>query len=236
MGMIDDSNGGPVTVGTLVTYTVTFIEDMDASSVTAEDFDNDGTAAFTIGTVDETSPTSGVFTVQAMPTGAGSLKLRIKSGAIVKDAAGNNLVVPVSDDTTIIVQTPYQAWAGGAAFDADANRDGLADGLAWLLGATVPSENAHDKLPVASSNASNLRLTFRCLKSVKRGGTVLKVQCTNDLGQDDLWTNHEAAVPDADGTVNGVVFDTTDDGDYINVIADIPAGGTVLFGRLYAIE
>ena len=236
MGMIDDSSGGPVTVGTLVTYAVTFNEDMDAASVTIDDFDNDGTAAVTIGAVAETSPTSGVFTVQATPNGAGNLKLRIKSGAVVKDTAGNDLGATVSDDTTIIVQTPYQAWAGGAAFDADTNRDGLADGLAWLLGAAGPSENALDKLPVASMNGNNLRLTFRCLKSIKRGGTVLKVQSSNDLGRADSWINHEAAVPDADATVNGVVFDTTDDGDHINVIADIPGSGGVLFVRLYSHE
>jgi hypothetical protein len=41
-------------------------------------------------------------------------------------------------------------------------------------------------------------------------------------------------VPDADATVNGVAFDTTDDGDFINVIADIPAAGANRFGRLQA--
>ena len=67
-----------------------------------------------------------------------------------------------------------------------------------------------------------------------RGGAVLKVQSSNDIGITDPWTSHEAAVPDADSTVNGVVFDTTDDGDYIQVIADIPAAGAKLFGRLSA--
>ena len=43
-------------------------------------------------------------------------------------------------------------------------------------------------------------------------------------------------MPDADATVNGVVFDTTDDGDYIHVIADIPAAGAKLFARLSAVN
>jgi hypothetical protein len=107
------------------------------------------------------------------------------------------------------------------------------DGMAWLLGAADPSENAAGKLPAATRNGSHLRLTFRCLKSTKRGGAQLKVQSSADLGAADPWTSHEAAVPDADGTVNGVVFDTTDDGDYIQVIADIPAPGSAkLFARL----
>ena len=54
--IVDDKSGGPVTVNTLVTYTVTFSEDMDASTVTAADFGNAGTAAVTIGTVTETTP------------------------------------------------------------------------------------------------------------------------------------------------------------------------------------
>jgi hypothetical protein len=129
--------------------------------------------------------------------------------------------------------TPYGTWSGGAAFDGDANNDGVDDGMAWLLGAADPSENAAGKLPAATRNGSHLRLTFRCLKSTKRGGAQLKVQSSADLGAADPWTSHEAAVPDADGTVNGVVFDTTDDGDYIQVIADIPAPGSAkLFARL----
>ena len=52
------------------------------------------------------------------------------------------------------------------------------------------------------------------------------MQSSSDLGIADPWTSHEAAVPDADATVNGMVFDTTADGDYIQVIADIPAPGT----------
>jgi hypothetical protein len=107
------------------------------------------------------------------------------------------------------------------------------DGMAWLLGAADPSENAAGKLPAATRNGSHLRLTFRCLKSTMRGGVVLKVQSSSDLGLAAPWTNHEAAVPDEDATVNGVVFDTTDNGNYIHVIADIPAPGNAkLFARL----
>ena len=131
--------------------------------------------------------------------------------------------------------TPYATWSGGAAFDADANNDGVDNGMAWLLGAANPADNAAGKLPKATRNGTHLRLTFRCLKSTMRGGVVLKVQTRSDLGLADPWTNHEAAVPDVDSTVNGVVFDTTDDGDSIQVIADIPASGPRRFARLSAV-
>lgn len=108
------------------------------------------------------------------------------------------------------------------------------NGLAWLLGAADNQENARDKLPVASLNGNQLRLVFRCLKSNKRGSTVLKVQSSSDLGASDPWTSHEASVPDGDSTDNGVVFDTTDDGDFINVIAEIPSDGAKLFAHLQA--
>ena len=131
--------------------------------------------------------------------------------------------------------TPYGTWSGGAAFDGDANNDGVDNGMAWLLGAATPSVNAAGKLPKATRNGTHLRLTFRCLKSTMRGGVVLKVQTRSDLSMIDPWTNHEAAVPDVDSTVNGVVFDTTDDGDSIQVIAEIPASGPRRFARLSAV-
>jgi len=132
---------------------------------------------------------------------------------------------------------PCGTWSGGAAFDGDANNDGVGDGMAWLLGAADPTESAAGKLPKATRNGANLRLTFRCLKSTARGGVVLKVQSSSDLGITDPWTSHEAALPDEDATINGVVFDTTDDGDYIQVIADIPAPGSAkLFARLSAVN
>ena len=139
----------------------------------------------------------------------------------------------------IVVSDPYTTWAvGGVAFDADTNGDGVQNGLAWLFGAANPSENATNKLPAGTRNGGNLRLVFRCLKSGNRGGVVLKVQSSNDLGATDPWTSHEAPVPDADGTVGGVIFDTTADSDpaFISVIADIPAPGAKLFARVTAVS
>ena len=105
--IVDDKGGASVQPNTLVTYTVTFSEDMDASTVSATVFGNAGTAAVTIGTVTETTLTSGIFTVPVTPTTAGSLQLRVIAGAELKDVAGNAVVVPdpagLPDDNTLTV-------------------------------------------------------------------------------------------------------------------------------------
>ena len=98
-GDVDDN----VLISTTLTYTISFNEDIDSTTVSALDFDNAGTAALTIGAITETTATSGVFTVEVTPTTAGTLILRVPTGATIADVAGNNLLVPVQDDTTVIV-------------------------------------------------------------------------------------------------------------------------------------
>ena len=230
--IVDDKTGGPVTVNTMVTYTVSFSEDI-ATTLTASHFDNEGTAAVTIGTISETSPTSGVFTVQVTPSSAGSLKLRIKSDALIEDTSSNDLVVPVSDDTTITVQTQYQAWAGGAAFGNDANGDGISNGLAFLLGAANPGANALALLPKAEEVDGDLVLTFSIRNLANRGAPTLNVEHSSDLGLTDAW--EAALVPDTSSTVNDVVFVITADGILNDVVATIPdskAAAGKLFGRV----
>lgn len=236
--IVDNQGGSAILENTTVTYTVTFSEDIDAATVSVADFGNAGTSTVDFGSITEISP--GVFIVVVTPTNPGTLRLQVNDGAEITDVPGNLLDTSsaILDDTTISVNTgsPYMAWAAGdVTFDADTNGDGVDNGMAWLLGAANPSESALNLLPVATRNGANLRLTFRCLKSTKRGGAVLKLQSSSDMGLNDPWTSNEAAVPDLDSTINGVVFDTINDGDFIIVVADIPAGSAnKLFGRLKA--
>ena len=104
---VDNVSGGPVNVNTAITYTLTFSEDIINSgggALTAADISNVNSLAATIGTITETSP--GVFTVVVTPTAAGSLILRLPAGAVVTDAIGNPVAVPVQDNTTITVSSP----------------------------------------------------------------------------------------------------------------------------------
>jgi len=148
-------------------------------------------------------------------------------------SAGNYTIGYVPGTLTVIAA--YDAWAGGPTFAADTNGDGVANGLAWLLGAIDPYANASALLPKAANEGGQLALAFRCLKTANHGAVVLKVQYANDLGQPDPWANHEAVVPDADGTIGSVIFTITPDADpaFINVRARIPADAASSTGRLF---
>jgi hypothetical protein len=99
--IVDDQGGGPIPAGTPVAYTLTFSENMNPASITAEDFENAGTAAITIHSV---TGIGKVYTVSLTP-GGGTLQLRVKAGAGIADIYGNPLdtASPVTDDTTITV-------------------------------------------------------------------------------------------------------------------------------------
>jgi uncharacterized repeat protein (TIGR02543 family) len=95
--------GASVPANTMVTYTLTFSEDIDAASVTAADFGNAGTATITIGSITETSP--GVFTVQVTPTSGGTLIFRVNAGAVITNTMGTaiNTTAAIADDATLTI-------------------------------------------------------------------------------------------------------------------------------------
>lgn len=180
--IVDDKNGNPVALNELVTYTLTFSEDISAATVSAEDFGNSGTSSVTIGAVAEITP--GVFTVQATPTSAGTLILRINQSAVLSDLAGNNLDTSfaIADNTTITVDgavvNPFGDWSGGASLASDQNLDGVANGIAWVIGAASPAANANLLLPTfdAKSDPNFAIFTFRRKDDAKNDpGTLITV-------------------------------------------------------------
>jgi len=210
--IVDDKTGGPVTMDTSLTYTVTFSEDMDADTVSAADFGNAGTAAVTIGLVTETTP--GVFTVPVTPTSAGTLTLRVNAAAVLTDTSGNPLdtTSAIADNTTITVQSQYDAWASGALFDSDPNGDGLKSGLAWILGASGPNESALDKLPTVSASGGNMILSFKRIQASINANTALTIEVGTTL---IAWPTAYTVGADTAGSSAGV-----------EVIKDSPNEGT----------
>jgi hypothetical protein len=135
--------------------------------------------------------------------------------------------------------TPYVAWAGAAVFHDDDNADGVSNGLAWLLGAGAPAEDARGLLPSVTENSGNLVFSFSMRNAVNRGDALLYVQHSSDLGVSDAWNSSQALVPDTSGTVNGVSFTVSGAGNMNNVTATIPSSEAVngnLFGRLVGSE
>lgn len=121
--IVDNQGGGPIQVNTRVTYTLTFSETINESTVTSADFANAGTAAVTFGAITETFP--GIFTVDVIPTTTGTLQLSIPTTASILDVTGDALVSdpPILDDDTLNV-TADTAPPTLAAVDIVDNRDG----------------------------------------------------------------------------------------------------------------
>ncbi len=113
--------------------------------------------------------------------------------------SGSNLVLKVS-----AVSTPYQGWSAGASFGTDSNHDGIANGVAWVLGAGNPSTNARTLLPTcdATGDPDFLIFTYRRIAVVASDpATSVAVQFGSDLSQ---WST---AVHDG----NDVIITPTND-------------------------
>ncbi len=128
---IDDGDADNVVEpGDVLSYTVTFSEDIDASTVSAADFGNAGTAGITIGAIAKTAP--GVFSVEVTATSVGTLVLQVNAGAVIRDAAGNALdtTSAILDDTTVTVADLTAPAAPGLALLASSDSgQNSADGL-----------------------------------------------------------------------------------------------------------
>lgn len=131
--------------------------------------------------------------------------------------------------------SPYDTWSGGAAFDADANGDGVTNGLAFLLGAANSNVSALDKLPAVTETAGGLVLAFQMLDDTANGDATLAIEYSNSLAEGS-WT--AVQVPYSSGTVGDIGFNITGTVP-LNVTATIPVGKAAagkLFGRLKGVN
>jgi hypothetical protein len=204
LGIQDDRNGTPVDVNQAVSYHVTFSEAMKANSIGTDDFANAGTAAVTVNHVGEVSPA--VFLVMVTPSSPGTLRLQIPAGANLSDVAGNPLdtttalpaaaVITVTDPS---LEHPYIPWASGAPPAEDSNGDGIANVLAWTLGAADPVENATALLPTLDTTTDpdgKLLFIFRRTAAAREHPpTTVVVEYGSDLGE---WTiaDHQGTGPE----------------------------------------
>jgi uncharacterized repeat protein (TIGR02543 family) len=147
----------------------------------------------------------------------------------------------VSGSVNVTVLTVFNGWSGaGKAFNGDSNGDGVADGLAWLLGSTTLGQNATTLLPPATVSSGKLTVGFKCLNASKRGGAVLKLQYSKDLGATDPWTSHTFTVPETTAPpinpLTDVAFTITPDSvnpDLNKVDATVPANAALPGGKIF---
>lgn len=151
VSITDDQGGAAVAVGTMITYTLTFSEDVDDSTVSAADFENGDNASITVGTITETSP--GVFTVQVTPTSAGLLTFQVAAGATIEDTLGyaTDTTYALPDDNAIVVETvlaEYQ-FDGGSYASSDTETNSSANSMSNGAGITLATASDFGGDPAA---------------------------------------------------------------------------------------
>jgi hypothetical protein len=108
---------------------------MDASTVSAADFANAGTAAVSWGTITETAP--GVFSLAVTPLSAGTLRLQVAQDAELMAADGGrlNTASAIPDETVITVTLAGANWITGVGiaqvssiFSANRSADNIING------------------------------------------------------------------------------------------------------------
>jgi autotransporter-associated beta strand protein len=231
----DNVSGGPVNIGATVTYTVTFSEDMDDTTVTTADFGNNGTAVATIDSVTETTP--GVFSVVVTPTSPGTLVLRINALAVLEDVAGNDLDTDPAllDDTTITVRNAYQTWALTNAISsapgADKDGDGVNNAIEFLLGGDFAT-NDLSKLPEVTMTATEMIITFERKRSSIDGIT----GCTIEVGTTLTgWPTTYTVGSNTAGSTAGVVVTENSPAGFDTITLTVPIGSDPKkFARLNA--
>jgi len=225
--MTRDTYGNDSTVGLAASETVTIAIKTGTGTL-------QGTPGYDIGT----SAGNGTITGSGLRIDqAGTFTLGATGSGLSEGLSGS---FAVKSQFTAFMDTQSGVPTGMEGFNADANSDGVDNGLAWILGGATMS-NSISLLPQGILDSGYLKLfNFKALKADKRLGTTLSVQYSSDLGISDSW--HAAVVPSAYGvnTVSDVRFTVTDNNDdYDTIIAEIPQskalGSGKLFGRLDAI-
>ena len=237
------------------------VDGVTASGGTARArIDEDGMAYFVV--LSDGAPAPSSSEVKAGTGAGGSSAIASGSIALTNDVEGTSVIGGLTAETAydvyfvaeddepipslqaspveVGIATPsiFDAWGGGVAPGDDANGDGVANGMAFLLGAADPNENATGRLPTASADGSGgLVLMFDCLPVANRGGMELKVAHSSDLGVSDAWSATPVVPDTSGGPYNGVTFvvDTVSAAPLNRVTAAIGAAeadGGRLFGRL----
>lgn len=227
LGISDDRLGGPVEPGSVITYTVTFSEDMAESSVTATDFSLVGSAGGSIDSVSEISPR--FFEVEVTPAAAGTVQLQINQSATLSDPAGNNLDTSsaILDDTIITVATDSTAPSLAPADMLDDQNGGPVDQGSTVIYTLTFSEDMDHTSVDATDFGNRGTATFTLGSITETAANVFEIEITpTSTGSLQLEVLNTAVIADAAGNllhVSGGILDDT-----ILTVAPGPLGVTRL--------
>ena len=226
---------GNVLVGSNTTQTFT-IKNTGTADLTGLTYILSGSTDFSV-TVSPTAPVSGpsgttTFTVQFAPTSTGLINAHI---AIANNDSDEN---PFDIDLSGTGTTAFITWAtvthglsgGNAAFDFDYDKDGIANGMEWILGGNPTVNDNSSILPaVTGTAAGGLTLVFnRATASIPE--TTLTCEWNTDLNS--TWNSIPIGVADVGPSGINPTVDI-DEPSVGNVTVNIPAGNAV-GGRIFA--
>ncbi len=123
----------------------------------------------------------------------------------------------------------YASWSAGAPADVDSNHDGVANGVAWALGALCPNEDAIGLLPTLdnSSDPDYLIFTFdRADEANEDPDTTIDVEYGNDL------VGWNTAVHDGDNVIVDVTGGSPMDAVEVKLKRSTLGTGDRIFARL----
>jgi autotransporter-associated beta strand protein len=241
-------NNGSKDFGTVVvgasaslTFTISNIGDADLTDLTIT---KSGTHAgdFSMTQVSPAAPVSGstgttTFTVTFSPlaTGARTAAIHIASN----DADENPFTIIVTGDGT----TAYDQWAlsknliglaGSDAdpdFYADPDKDGIKNGLEWVLGGNPKQNDSPSVLPAVNVTGGSLIQTFkRAEASINETALIIEYGTNLVTWPKSVTVGANTAPADGNGVVVTVNAGLTPD----EVIVNIPASGNAVGGKLFA--
>jgi len=178
---IADDTGGSVGVYNPVTYTLTFSEEIDTTTVTTGNLSNASSSAIVIDSITQTS--ANVFEVIVTPTTTGSLQLRVASS--VSDWAGLSLAADVDDGNTITVGSDSVAPTATVANSLVSPLTGVGS----TVGYTFTFSEYMNTNTFAAGDFSNLSNSSFTVHSITAGDntSVINVEVTvNEAGYLDL--------------------------------------------------
>jgi hypothetical protein len=194
----DQVGGGPIYADQpQVTYTLTFDEVIDPSTIDLADFVNlgSGVSLDSVISVANTTafPLASVIKVVFGVSGTGTLQLGVKAGSSIADFAANPVNSPVADDAIIAVNAGTNPGAGNRWWDGTSTT-GLTDGVSqggtatWDTTTTSWDRGFGFSAPVAWVSGAGYSAIF--------GGTAGTVTLNQDVTLEGLTVS----LPSATGT------------------------------------